>query len=289
MLKVILLICSFNIFAFELTLIHGVSRTNQTFITRNGKKDGIFKGKKSTFTADNVSIIARAIEVTRDFTQWEIMNDFTDVPFRKGQTVTFYDAKEYLWTLNPELIKAKYIKSYVFKPKVSVSFNSSIVTGLSETVSGVDDTNSQRSGLSIESYFERMLSKTYALGIGIRYTKENIVLTSASLETQRLLGILEAKYYFGAIEELSGARFSLGLGLGIGESVTSTTGAISTGVATLLPSTKLTLNYPMNDTTDFLIETGYESLTIKEEFQNGNEQVTTLDNFKFGLGIKRFF
>lgn len=289
MLKVLLLICSLNLLAFELTLIHGVSRTNQTFITRNGKKDGIFKGKKSTFTADNVSIIARAIEVTREFTQWEIMNDFTDVPFRKGQTVTFYDTKEYLWTLNPEIIKAKYIKSYVFKPKVSISFNSSIVTGINESVSGVDDNNSQRNGLSIESYFERLLTKTYALSIGVRYTKETIVLTSASLETQRLLGLFEGRYYFGAIEELGGAKFSLAIGLGVGESVTSTTGAISTGVATLLPSTKLTLNYPMNDTTDFLIEGAYESLKIKEEFQNGTEQVTTLDNFKFGLGIKRFF
>lgn len=289
MLKVLLLICSFNLFAFELTLIHDISRTNQTFVTRNGKKDGIFKGKQSTFTADNVSIIAKAITVTRDFTQWEIMNDFTDVPFRKGQTVTFYDAKEYLWTLNPELIKAKYIKSYVFKPKVSVSFSSSIVKGLNESVSGVDAGDSQRGGLLVESFFERMLSNNYSLALGIRYTRENISVQSATLETQRLIGIFEAKYYFEAIEQLNGARFSLGIGLGIGQSQTATTGSTSAGTASLLPSTKLTLNYPLKDNTDFLIETAYESLSIKEEFQNGSRQTTNLDNLKFGLGIKRYF
>lgn len=278
-----------NAFAFELTLIHDISRTKQTFVTRNGKKDGIFKGKQSTFTADNVSIIAKAQTVTRDFTQWEIMNDFTDVPFRKGQTVTFYDTREYLWTLTPEVIKAKYINSYVFKPKTSVAFSSSIVRGLSESVSGVDDVTSQRGGLLIEVFFERSLNKTYALALGARYARENINVTNATLTTQRLLGIFEGRYYFDAIEELGGSKISLAIGLGIGQSVTSTTGASSSGTATLLPSTKITLNYPMNVNTDFLIETAYESLNINEEFKNQDQQITNLDNIKFGLGIKRYF
>ena len=289
MIRIFVLLFCVNALAFELTLIHDVSRTKQTFVTRNGKADGIFKGKESTFTANNVSIIAKAITVTRDFTQWEIENDFTDVPFRKGQTVTFYDAKEYLWTLTPEVIKAKYIKSYVFKPKTSVSFSSSIVKGLSESVSGVESTDTQRGGLLVEMFFERSLNKTYALALGARYARENINVTNATLTTQRLLGIFEGRYYFGAIEELGGAKFSLAIGLGIGQSATTTTGSSSSGTAMLLPSTKLTLNYPINPSTDFLIETAYESLNINEEFKNQDKQVTNLDNIKFGLGIKRYF
>lgn len=289
MIKLLCLLMCLNAFAFKLTLIHDLSRSKQTFVTRNGKQEGIFVGKQSTFTADNVSIIAKAKTVTREFTQWEILNDFTDVPFRKGQTVTFYDTKEYLWTLNPEVVKAKYIKSYVFRPRVSVAFSSSIVQGINESVSGVDDVSSRRGGLLVEAFFERSLTKKYSFAIGARYARENIDTDFATLETQRLLGIVEAKYYFNAIEQLGGAKFSLSLGVGYGQSVTSVTGATSSGTAALLPSTKLTLNYPMNNITDFLIETAYESLSIDEGFSNDFTQVTTLDNFKFGLGIKRYF
>ena len=99
----------------------------------------------------------------------------------------------------------------------------------------------------------------------MRYTRETIAAQNANLQTQRLLGIFEAKYYFKAIEQLNGARFSLGIGLGMGQSQTSIIGATSSGTAALLPSTKLTLNYPLKESTDFLIETAYESLNIKEK------------------------
>ncbi|MCT4641050.1 MAG: hypothetical protein N4A33_02060 [Bacteriovoracaceae bacterium] len=274
---------------FELTLIHDVSRSKQTFVTRNGKNEGIFEGKRSTFSANNVSIIAKAITVTRKFTQWEIENDFTDVPFQKGDTVTFYDTTEYLWALTPEVIKSKYIKSKLTAPKISVSITSSFVKGISESVSGVSATSDSRGGILLESLLERKFNTHYSLAAGIRYARESIQVNAATLTTQRLLGLLEAKYYFPAMEELGGAKFSLGIGIGYGQSVTTTSAASSSGDATIVPLTKITLNYPMNKRTDFLTEFGYESLSIRENFKGGTKQVTTLDNLRLGLGIKRYY
>ena len=83
LIKWILLSQAFLSFAFgyELVIIQGLSTEKQTFITRGGKDQGVFQGENRTFTSDNVSVIAKAITVSREFTQWEIKNDFTEVPF----------------------------------------------------------------------------------------------------------------------------------------------------------------------------------------------------------------
>lgn len=133
--------------AYELSIIYSVSNTGRSFVTRTGKKDGIFVGKKSTFTANDISLIARAVSVTREFTQWRIENSKTAIPFSKGQVVTMYDTTEYLWALSPEEVKSKYIKSKLFTPRSSLSAHMGLFTGLSSSVSGTEPTSDQRGGL----------------------------------------------------------------------------------------------------------------------------------------------
>mgnify|MGYP000362647396 CR=1 FL=1 len=89
---IVLLFCqAFSALAFELIIVQGVSQKKQTFITRGGKNKEIFEGKNVTFTSDNISVIATAITVSREFTQWEIKNDYSEVPFRKGEILTMYN------------------------------------------------------------------------------------------------------------------------------------------------------------------------------------------------------
>lgn len=283
-----LLICS-SAQAYELTIIQGISRSGQTFITRNGKKDGILNGKKSTFTADNVSIIAKAIQVTREFTQWEIENNFTDVPFRKGQVVTYYDTEEYLWALTPEKIKSKYVKSQLYSPRKSISANSAFYKGVTESVSGIQDRSVNRGGIQFEGYFEKEFNRNMAAAAGLRYTYETINVAEATLSASRFLGILEGRYYFNPITSFYNSRVSFGVGVGYGQSSTDTDGLVSSGSALLLPITKLALHLPVSRLIDFSIETAFESLETEEKLQDGSTQVTNVSNFKFGIGIKRYF
>ncbi len=108
---VLILFMSFSAQAFELIMVQAVSDSKQTFITRNGKRQGHIQGMTGTFTAEDISILAKAITVTGNFTQWEILNKGSQLPFEKGQIVTYYPATEYIWALAPESERRKYIKS----------------------------------------------------------------------------------------------------------------------------------------------------------------------------------
>ena len=280
---------SSNLFAYELHIIQGISKTGQTFITRTGKKDGVFKGKQATFTAENVSIIAKAITVTREFTQWEIENNFSEIPFKKGQVVTYYDTTEYLWALTPEKIKRKFIKTDLYNPRRSFALHTSFIRGLSETVSGVDNQDIQRGGLQIEGYLENEFNLNFALAMGLRYSTETINVNEASLTSQRFVLVAEGRYYFDPMRSFFGARPSFALGVGFGQSGTDADGLSSAGTVLILPITKLGLSLPLSKNTEFTFEAAFESLKITEEFEEGTTQVTNVNNFKTGIAVKRFF
>lgn len=287
----ILLFCSsfsMGLSAYELTIVQTVSKTGKTFITRTGKKDGIIVGKKATFTSNNVSVIAQAIEVTRYFTQWKIENESAKIPFEKGEIVTFYDAGEYLWALSPEEVKSKYIKSEVFAPRLSLAGHVSLFRGLSASVSEAVSESEQRGGLVFEGLLQRELNKNFAVAGGFRYTSEVISLPEASLTTNRFLAIGQLQYYFDKMRQFYNARIGLGLGLGLGQSQTSAEGQTSSGTASILPMTNVSLNFPFNKDTEFVLETAFESVRVEEEFEDGSLQTTNTDNLRYGLALRRY-
>jgi hypothetical protein len=288
-LCLILLFHSEKSFSYELHIIQGVSKTGQTFVTRSGKKDGVVLGKLSTFTADNISLIAKAITVTREFTQWEVENNTAQLPFRKGQLVTVYDTTEHLWALTPEKVKTKFIKSSLYNPRKSFAFHTSFMRGLSESVSGVESQDIERGGIQLEGYIENEFNLNFALAFGLRYTTETVNVNEASLTSNRFLGIVEARYYFNPIRSFYGARPMIGIGLGYGQSATEADGLTSAGTALILPITKVGLSLPLSKKTEFSFEAAFESIEINEEFEEGTNQTTTASNIKTGIAIKRFF
>lgn len=289
LLPLIILFYSGYSLAYKLTVIQGLSKTKNTFVTRTGKKDGVFNGKKVTFTADDVSIIATAISVTREFTQWQIDNDFTSVPFKRGDIITYYDATEHLWALTPEKLKKKYIKSQIFEPYISIIANVSLMRGLNASVSEASAGGTQRGAVSYEFQVEKQMSETIAIAGGMRYANEIVNVSEASIKSTRLLAIFETKYYFENIPKLYNARFSLGLGLGYGQSVTSSDSVTSSGFASVLPITKIALNIPMSNVSDFITDISFENMRIEEELEDGNKQTSNNSNLKFGFGYKHMF
>ena len=283
-----LFLCSSFAYAFELTIIQGISNTKQTFITRNGKKDGVFVGKKATFTSDNVSVIAQAIAVSREFTQWELMNNYTLIPFKKGDVVTYYNTTEYLWALTPEKIKSKYIKSKRYVAKESLGFHTSLTQALKESVSTSGESNAIRGGMQMELYFEKEINPDWSWAAGARFTRENIQLPEATLSTDRLMGILELRYFFPVITNFYNSRFGIALGAGYGQSQTNTTGLVSSGFATILPSTKINFNLPIDEKSQIVFESAFESINVEESFDNDEVQTTNMSVAKFGFAYKRY-
>ncbi|WPU63900.1 hypothetical protein [Peredibacter starrii] len=287
-----LLFLSVSAHAFELIMIQAVSDTRKTFITRNGKRQGVQPGMTGTFTAEDVSILAKAINVSGNFTQWQIVNADAMLPFEKGTIVTYYPATEYIWALSPETERKKYIKTMIPVARRSWVFKGGLTRGLSESVSDAPANTSKRGGFTGEIYFEKDIPNGggLAFDIGVRYEREVINYSGASLVTKRSLLIGDVLYYFDSFRDfLSGGKFFLGAGLGYGMSNTSTVGLEQSGPVSLLPTVKAGVTLPFNETWEFLTDAAFESLNTREEQEDGRVQTTTQTNFKFGFGLRRFF
>jgi hypothetical protein len=275
--------------AFELIMVQAVSDSKKTFITRNGKRQGVVTGLTATFTAEDVSILAKAINVTGNFTQWEVTNPEMILPFEKGTIVTYYRTTEQLWALAPEKIRQKYIRSQMPKTRSSLVFKSAITRGLSESVSEAPATQVSRGGIMGEIYYERDIAYGFAFDVGLRYEREVVNYEGASFTTNRGLLVGDLLYYFDTLREYIPGKLFLGLGAGYGMSNTQTTAFSQSGVAALVPTVKAGLTYPFNETWEFLIDGAFESLQTIEEQEDGREQSTTQTNFKTGIGLRRYF
>lgn len=282
---------SFSAQAFELIMIQAIAEGKKTFITRNGKRQGVQIGMTGTFTAEDISVLARATNVSGNFTQWQLINQDAIIPFEKGAIVTYYPATEYIWALAPESERRKYIKSEIPRAKRSWVFKGALSRGLSESVSDAPANTPKRGGYMGEVYFEKDLYYNLAFDVGLRYEREVINLEGASFLTKRSMAIVDLIYYFDGLRDyISGGRFFLGAGLGYGLSNTSTVGLSQSGPVSMLPTVKAGVSLPFNnDNWEFVFDTAFESLNTREEQESGRIQTTTQTNFKVGFGLRRFF
>lgn len=276
--------------AYELVVIQGISETKKSFITRNGKRQGVIPGMTGTFTSENISILAKAVNVTGQYAQWEIVNKEAIIPFEKGSMVTWYPAQEYLWALSPESERKKYIKSAIILPRHSFVFKGAITQGLSESTSDVQASNPKRGGYMGEAYYERPLTPNLSFDVGLRYEREVVNYTGVSLITVRNLAIADIIYYFDQLQELlGGGKIYIAGGIGYGLSNTSTVSLSQSGPVSLLPTIKMGISLPFSTDWDFLLDSAFESLQTSEEQEDGRKQTTTQTNFKVGFGLRRYF
>ena len=289
LLSLFILIGAVSAHAFELIMIQAVSDSKKTFITRNGMRQGIIRGMTGTFTAEDISVLAKAIYVTGNNVQWELINKDAILPFEKGKIITYYSANEYLWALAPEAERMKYIKSEIPVRRRSWVFKGALTRGLSESVSDAPATTTNRGGFLGEVYYEKDISDSIAFDIGLRYEREVVNYPSVSFITKRSLAIADIIYYFNFLREYVPGKFFIAAGMGYGFSNTSTIGLSQSGPVGLLPVVKIGMNLPFNERWDFVTDGAFESLQTSEEQEGGNKQTTTQTNFKFGFGLRRFF
>ena len=275
--------------AFELIMIQSVSDTKKTFITRNGKRQGITQGMTGTFTAEDVSILAKASHVTGNFTQWQVINPEALLPFEKGTLVTYYPATEYLWAISQESERRKYIMSEIGTPRQSWVFKGALTRGLTESVSETKATTTRRGGFLGEAYYERDFFYGFSWDAGMRYERESVAYSGATYLTRRSMFVADLIYYFNQFQDTFGGRIYVAAGMGYGVSNTSATGLSQTGQVALLPSIKAGLTLPFSDEWEFLLDAAFESLQTSEVRENDTRQTTTQTNLKTGFGIRRFF
>ncbi len=288
-LLIVLIFAAQAVHAYELIRIQAVSDTKKTFVTRNGKRQGHIPGMTGTFTAQDVSILAKAVTVTGNFTQWQIINSEAIMPWEKGAIVTYYPATEYIWALSPESERSKYIKSTRFFEKRSWVFKGALTRGLSESVSDVSATTTTRGGYMGEIYYEKDFNSYLAWDLGVRYEREVVNYPGASFLTKRSLLIGDIIYYFYEMKDYLRGKFFLAAGMGYGYSNTSTVGLEQSGSVGILPTARIGVTLPFDDQFEFVSDAAFESLQTSEEQENGNRQTTTQTNFKFGFGLRKFF
>ncbi len=275
--------------AYELMVVQAVSASKKSFVTRNGLRQGVVPDVKATFTANDVSVIARARTVTSGFTQWEIVNQEAVVPFKHGDLVTYHPAQEYLWALNPEESRRKAIIRA--RPPVRRSWlvKAGGTRGLNETVSEVAPQDTSRGGVALDALYEREFNRNFAWDAGVRYERETVNVTGGSLVTQRLMAVGDFLYYFDPMEEFHAARVFFAAGMGIGQSSTTIESVVQSGNALLLPSAKVGMSLPFNQAWEMLVETAFETLKTDEKLESGGRQTVNQSNLRVGLGLRKFF
>jgi hypothetical protein len=170
-----------------------------------------------------------------------------------------------------------------------VLIKTAMTRGLSESTSEAYPGNTRRGGLLYEILYEKEYFENLALDIGARYEKEIVIVSEATLTTQRLMLIGDVLYYIPGLEDLTSARIYLGLGLGYGESSTATTGSVSSGTAMLIPAAKIGGSMRFNRDYHFILEGAFETLQTTEKLPVGGTQTTNQSNMRVGIGIRKYF
>ncbi|MBF0205575.1 MAG: hypothetical protein HQK53_01665 [Oligoflexia bacterium] len=90
-------------YAYNLVKILGISDDQKEFYLQLGEDNGLEQvGVEGTFTNNNVSVVARLMSVSENYSLWRILEPAASVPFAKDQVVTFNNALEKVWMLDPD-------------------------------------------------------------------------------------------------------------------------------------------------------------------------------------------
>jgi len=275
------------LYADELILIQAISTTEKTFVIRKGAQDGITPGQESLFSNNNISLMARATEVTRDFSIWKLIEENANVPFVKRELVTYNASAESLWLEIPKLRTQVSQISY-FRPSNHWKFRTSFSRSLSETTSDTAAaTEPTRNGVDIEILYGKRFHPRFEWDLGFRYDYETSRLEEPVLiiSTRRYFLTGEMTYHFSPQKRKDG-NYYMSLGVGAGLSNTIVDEDISAGYALLMPTASLGYIGPLNETWAYTFNVNAESVSAKEVMPTGEIQSTTIILTKFTVGLR---
>lgn len=278
----------------ELMVIQTISKNKRSFVIGKGIKDGVIRGQEIIFANDNVSIVAKAIEVNRDFSLWIPVDKNVNVPFSKEEIVTSNSSVYGNIALevagDPSLIASKtYLEQYKkFRTENNFTLKASYNRGLAQSSSSVDETkNSNRVGYNFSLEYNYRFMPEFEMSAGVRMDSEVYRIEQPELDipTSRLLGTIAATYHFVNFSN-NERNLYLTIAAGIGRSQTTVDGEVSTGIVTILPEARLGYLLPLSKKMAMVFEVSVESINSSESFTDGESQTTNILNTKASIGLR---
>lgn len=278
----------------ELRVIQTVSKNRRSFVVAKGIKDGILKGQEIIYANDNLSIVCKAVEVSRDFSLWVPIDANVTVPFNKDDIVssnsTVYGNVALEIASDPSLTPGvNYNEVYKkFRAQNNWAIKASYNKGLTQSSSSVaDEKNSSRAGYNVTLEYNYRFLPEFEMSFGARMDNEVYRIESPELDipTRRIMGTVAATYHFINFSDNKN-NFYLTVAAGIGQSETTVSDEKSSGRVTLLPEARIGYMMPFSKKLAMVFEGSVESLSSTESFADGTEQTTNILNFRATIGLR---
>ncbi len=271
----------------QLVIIQATSTSGKTFVVRKGADEGISIGQESLFSTKNASFAAVCVEVSRFFSMWKIKDKRGEIPFRKGDYVTYTNNIEAIWSELPKLQVAPK-EELVFKEKFEWIVKGNYTYGINESVSDTaENKTGDRIGYQLEVLYANRFRVNWEWAIGARFDRENATLVEPVLDvpTNRYMVSGEFTYHFDRLAKSDNNLYAT-VGMAYGITNTTINEETSTGSALVIPSFKVGYINRVAPTYAMVFEMGVESLSQTEAFADETQQTTSILNTKFSVGVR---
>lgn len=272
----------------EIVIIQTISLDKKNFIIHRGQMDGVHLDQKSVFSLKNISFIGIATQVSPMTSLWIMSNKKSRIPFKKNDVVFFsQNTNDLSLRWKQKLPKKKIVqqkKSHI----ISLSLRLNLSLTLSQSVSNVDPRGEgNRRGLQSEVNVGLAFTPLFegALGFRIDHEEENQRRPHITLSNRRMYATGEIISY-SHIFENKRKKFYIGIGGGIGTSVTTISGVHLRGITYLLPYVRLGMIEKISPYSSMLWEFAFEAINSKERMNDKQLQVSSLLNSKISIGVK---
>ncbi|WP_412469441.1 MULTISPECIES: hypothetical protein [unclassified Halobacteriovorax] len=280
----------------NLIVIQNIANDGMSFVIRKGRVDNIVKGQVSLFSSKKISFTARAISITKEYSQWIVTDNNMRVPFEKGQIVTVNYSPERVWLEIPKILGDAKYKQMLAEEEMSLrekqfqrydnrfEFFYGKNQGLSESTSSSINNDGTRTGDTFQFNYAIPINQTFQTIIGFRYDLDLLTLLNPNVEqeTKRMMGTAALKISFNNSWSYRFSYF-ISLGAGFGRSETSIQDTVRVGSAMLLPSVSLGLEYKVSTSQSLIFKANFDAIQTDEEFADGFQQST--DQTMFGLSV----
>jgi hypothetical protein len=287
---------SYSLFAKEeLIVIQTVSTTRQSFVIQKGLKDGIAKGMEVIFGNENVSVVCKAYEVSREYSLWKPVDKWINIPFNKQEIISMnthsfgniaVDLGSDVNDLTPKVdLNIVYEK---IRTKDNWAIRYSYGGTLNQSSSSVSSNNySKRKSEDYIFEYGFRLRPEMEISLGARYDYAVYRLTSPELDvpTTRVFLLTGFTYHFINLSDNKN-NFYAAISLGIGKSNTVVNNATATGIASILPQARFGYLMPIGKTVALTTELSLESVSSRETFSDGVSQNTSDINAKISIGLR---
>ncbi len=297
-------------YSYSLVIIKTISDTRSSFVTNQGKMDGINPGVRGTFILDNFSFIAEAVSVNRNYSQWKPINPQVRIPFEKEQLVTYNRAEESVYGMRltnqttapnrPETVNT--FNEYFTDRRLGESRDPDCIAlrltffqGLTSSTTSVDDINPDRQGASFYASYEYALAHFLSAGLGARLEQESIAASEgANFVSQKFILQGEINLYMPVMANLGHTQIYMGVFLGFGQARLTLDEYQQNGAVNYVFGARAGANLPINPELDLILEGGIETMNIEQAITDTSfaedELIQTTDqtNTFLSIGIRKY-